>query len=127
MKISEAWLRSWINPPLNTGELARQLTMAGLEVDAITPAAAAFHTVIVAKVLETRPHPQADRLSLCQVDAGNGETLSIVCGAANVRPGLMVALAKIGAHLPNNLVIKETRLRGELSQGMLCSGDELGF
>lgn len=127
MKISEAWLREWINPPLSTQELASQLTMAGLEVDAITPAAGTFDHVVIAKVLHTKPHPQADRLTLCDVDAGEGERLSVVCGASNVRPGLMVALAKIGAHLPDGMVIKETKLRGELSQGMLCSADELGF
>ncbi|MCX7090001.1 MAG: phenylalanine--tRNA ligase subunit beta [Legionellales bacterium] len=127
MKISETWLREWINPPLSTQELASQLTMAGLEVDAITPAAGTFDQVVVAKVLHTTPHPQADRLTLCEVDAGEGERLSVVCGASNVRPGLMVALAKIGAHLPDGMVIKETKLRGELSQGMLCSADELGL
>ncbi len=127
MKISEAWLREWINPPLSTEDLASQLTMAGLEVDSITPAAGMFNHVVVAKVVQTKPHPQADRLTICDVDAGEGEHLSVVCGASNVRPGLMVALAKIGAHLPDGMVIKETKLRGELSQGMLCSADELGF
>ncbi len=127
MKISEAWLREWINPPLSTQDLADQLTMAGLEVDAITPAAGTFDHVVVAKVLHTQPHPQADRLTLCTIDAGDDEHLSVVCGAPNVRPGLMVALAKIGANLPGGLKIKETKLRGELSQGMLCSADELGF
>ena len=127
MKISEAWLREWINPPLSTQDLANQLTMAGLEVESLTPAAGAFDHVVVAKVVHTKPHPQADRLTLCEVDVGNGSPLAIVCGASNVRPGLMVALAKIGAHLPNGLVIKETKLRGELSQGMLCSTEELGL
>ena len=127
MKISEAWLREWINPPLSTQDLASQLTMAGLEVDAVTPAAGTFDQVIVAKVLETKPHPQADRLTLCTVETGTGAPLAVVCGAPNVRPGLMVALAQIGAHLPNGMVIKETKLRGELSQGMLCSADELGL
>lgn len=127
MKISEAWLREWINPPIPCQELAHQLTMAGLEVESITPAAGNFTHVVVAKVLHTKPHPEADRLTLCEVDAGNNTTLSIVCGASNVRPGLMVALAKVGAHLPDGMVIKETKLRGELSQGMLCSAEELGI
>lgn len=127
MKISEAWLREWINPPLSTQDLANQLTMAGLEVDALSPAAGEFDRVVVAKVVQTKPHPQADRLTLCEVDAGDGKPLAIVCGASNVRPGLMVALAKMGAHLPNGMVIKETKLRGELSQGMLCSTEELGL
>lgn len=127
MKISEAWLREWINPPIPCEELAHQLTMAGLEVESLTPAAGTFTHVVVAKVLHTKPHPQADRLTLCEVDAGNNTTLSVVCGASNVRPGLIVALAKIGAHLPDGMVIKETKLRGELSQGMLCSAEELGL
>lgn len=127
MKISEAWLREWINPALSSQDLANQLTMAGLEVESLTPAAGSFSQVVVAKVLQTKPHPQADRLTLCEVDAGEGTHLAVVCGATNVRPGLMVALAKIGAQLPNGMVIKETKLRGELSQGMLCSTDELGL
>ncbi len=127
MKISESWLREWVNPPLTTQDLANQLTMAGLEVDAVAPVAGYFDHVVVAKVLRTKPHPQADRLTLCEVDAGDGQVLHVVCGAANVRPGLVVALAKIGAHLPGDLVIKEAKLRGELSQGMLCAADELGL
>lgn len=127
MKISETWLREWINPTLSTQDLANQLTMAGLEVESVTPAAGNFTNVVIAKVLQTKPHPQADRLTLCEVDAGEGTPLAVVCGATNVRPGLMVALAKIGAQLPNGLVIKETKLRGELSQGMLCAADELGL
>ena len=127
MKISEAWLREWINPPLSTQDLANQLTMAGLEVESLTPAAGTFDQVVVAKVVQTKPHPQADRLTLCEIDAGDDVPLAVVCGASNVRPGLMVALAKIGAHLPNGLIIKETKLRGELSQGMLCSAEELGL
>ena len=127
MKISEAWLREWVNPPLSSQELANQLTMAGLEVESMTPAAGKFDHVVVAKVLQTRPHPQADRLTVCEIDAGDGQILAVVCGATNVRPNLNVALAKIGALLPNGLVIKETKLRGELSQGMLCSAEELGL
>lgn len=127
MKISETWLREWLNPPLSSQELADQLTMAGLEVEALTPAAGAFEQVIVAHVLHTKPHPQADRLTLCEVDIGTDAPLAIVCGATNVRPGLKVALATIGATLPNGMTIKETKLRGELSQGMLCSTEELGL
>ncbi|HVT62165.1 MAG TPA: phenylalanine--tRNA ligase subunit beta, partial [Legionellaceae bacterium] len=127
MKISESWLREWVNPALDTQALAHQLTMAGLEVEAIVPVAGAFHNVVVAKVLETHRHPQADRLTVCAVDAGEGEVLQVVCGAPNVRAGLMVALAKIGAHLPGDFVIKEAKLRGELSQGMLCAASELGL
>jgi phenylalanyl-tRNA synthetase beta chain len=127
MKISELWLREWVNPALTTKELLAQLTMAGLEVDHATPVAGTFNHVVVAKILETTRHPEADKLTLCRVDCGQQEPLKIVCGASNVRPGLMVALAMIGATLPNGVTIKSTKLRGELSQGMLCSVSELGM
>lgn len=127
MKLSKLWLREWVNFSLTEQELADQLTMAGLEVDAVSPVAGAFTQVIVAEVLRTKPHPDADKLTLCEVNANTDVPLSIVCGAANVRPGLKVALAMIGAQLPGGLKIKESKLRGELSQGMLCSVVELGL
>ena len=127
MKISESWLREWVNPPISTETLVTQLTMAGLEVDAVEPVAGAFSGVIIARVVATRPHPQAERLTLCEVDSGQGARLTVVCGARNVRPGLVTALATLGAILPGDLVIKEARLRGELSQGMLCAASELGL
>jgi phenylalanyl-tRNA synthetase beta chain len=127
MKVSETWLREWVNPPVTTEQLVAQLTMAGLEVDSAAPVAGAFEKVVVAKVLETARHPQADKLTICQVDCGQTSPIQIVCGAANVRTGLTVALALIGSSLPNGMVIKETKLRGELSQGMLCSATELGL
>lgn len=127
MKVSELWLREWVNPALNGQELAALLTMAGLEVDAVNPVAGAFERVVVAEVKNTSPHPQADKLTLCEVNDGSGHALKVVCGAANVRSGLKVALARVGADLPGGLVIKESMLRGELSQGMLCSLSELGL
>ncbi|MGQ3892134.1 phenylalanine--tRNA ligase subunit beta [Legionella sp. CNM-4043-24] len=127
MKVSEIWLREWVNPAWDAKQLASRLTMAGLEVDSISPVAGDFDGVVVARVLSTSQHPQADKLSLCEVSTGTGSTLKIVCGASNVRAGLTVALAQIGARLPGGLVIKEARLRGELSQGMLCSASELGL
>jgi phenylalanyl-tRNA synthetase beta chain len=127
MKICEAWLREWINPPLSVEELAAQLTMAGLEVDSIVPVAGQFHHVVVAKVLQATPHPEADKLTICSVDFGSKAPLQVICGASNVRTGLIVALALPGASLPNGMIIKETKLRGELSQGMLCSASELGL
>jgi phenylalanyl-tRNA synthetase beta chain len=127
MKVSESWLRDWVDAPLSGAELAAQLTMAGLEVDQVSPVAGVFHGVVVARVCETKTHPQADRLTLCDVDAGLASRLRVVCGASNVRPGLMVALALPGAHLPGDIHIKESTLRGELSQGMLCSSSELGI
>lgn len=127
MKISELWLREWVNPALTGPQLAAQLTMAGIEVDGLNPVAGSFDHVVVAAVMATKPHPQADKLTLCEVDAGTGEHLHIVCGASNVRPGLKVALAMIGAQLPGDIQIKESQLRGQLSQGMLCSVAELGL
>src|ERR1700742_519708 len=100
MKVSELWLREWINPALDEQQLAALLTMAGLEVDAVSPVAGVFDKVIVAQVISTSPHPQADRLTLCEVDAGRENPLKVVCGASNVRAGLKVALAQIGANLP---------------------------
>lgn len=127
MKLSKLWLREWVNFSLAEQELADQLTMAGLEVDAVSPVAGEFTNVVIAQVLNTRPHPDADKLTLCEVDAKIDKPLAIVCGAANVRPGLKVALAMIGAKLPGGLQIKESKLRGQLSQGMLCSVSELGL
>lgn len=127
MKVSELWLREWVNPPLDKKQIASLLTMAGLEVDAVNPVAGAFERVVVAKVETTKPHPQADKLTLCEVNTGTGPLVKVVCGAANVRAGLKVALAQLSAKLPGGLEIKETTLRGELSQGMLCSISELGL
>ncbi len=127
MKVSNRWLQEWVNPGLNREQLAAELTMAGIEVDAISPVAAPFTNVVVAEVVSTSPHPQADRLTLCVINDGNESLLQVVCGASNVRAGLKVALAQINARLPNDMVIKKTKLRGELSQGMLCSGSELGM
>lgn len=127
MKLSKLWLREWVNFSLTEHELAEQLTMAGLEVDAVSPVAGEFTHVIVAEVLSTKPHPDADKLTLCEVNVNSDKPLQIVCGAANVRAGLKVALAMIGAVLPGGFKIKESKLRGQLSQGMLCSISELGM
>lgn len=126
MKISESWLREWVNPALNTQEIANQLTMLGLEIDAINKAALDFNGVIVAKVIETKKHPEADRLTLCTVDDGQNH-IQVVCGASNVRKDLKVALATCGANLPDGFKIKKSKLRGEESNGMLCSVSELGI
>lgn len=127
MQVSEAWLRELVNPPVDSATLVAQLTMAGLEVDAINPVAAVFNGVVVAEVLSTVQHPNADKLRVCQVNVGQAEPLQIVCGASNVRPGLKVPAALIGAVLPGDFKIKESKLRGELSFGMLCSEKELGL
>jgi phenylalanyl-tRNA synthetase beta chain len=127
MQISEAWLRSYVNPAISTEELVEQLTMAGLEVDAVEPAAAKFSGVVVGEVVSMQQHPDADRLRVCQVAVGEAEPLQIVCGASNVRVGLKIPAALIGAVLPGNFKIKKSKLRGEESFGMLCSEKELGL
>ncbi|MCH9757012.1 MAG: phenylalanine--tRNA ligase subunit beta [Gammaproteobacteria bacterium] len=127
MKVSESWLSEWVNTPLKTDMLAEKLTMAGLEVDEISRASGAFTHVTVAHVLETYAHPKADKLTVCKVDVGEQEPVQIVCGASNVRANLKVALARPGADLPGDIHITETSLRGELSQGMICSSPELGL
>ena len=127
MRFSEAWLRQYVNPPIATTQLVRQLTMAGLEVESSVPAAGEFRGVVVAEILETAPHPEADRLKVCRVAAGTDEPLQIVCGAPNARVGLRAPLALEGASLPGGLKIKSSKLRGIPSFGMLCSAKELGI
>ena len=127
MKFSEQWLREWINPAISTDELSHQLTMAGLEVDAIEPVAAAFTKVVVGEVLSVEKHPDADKLNVCSVNIGDQEPLNIVCGASNVRVGLRIPAALVGAVLPGNFKIKKSKLRGVPSHGMLCSTSELGI
>ncbi len=127
MQISEAWLREYVNPTISTEQLVEQLTMAGLEVDSVEPAAAKFSGVVVGEVLAMHQHPDADRLRVCKVDVGEAEPLQIVCGASNVRVGLKIPAALIGAVLPGDFKIKKSKLRGEDSFGMLCSEKELGL
>ena len=127
MKFSERWLREWVDPPLSTAELAERLTGAGLEVDSVQPVAEDLSKVVVAEVVEVQPHPGADRLTLCRVDAATGEQLSVVCGAPNVRRGMRAALALPGARLPEGVKVRRSRIRGEESKGMLCSARELGL
>lgn len=127
MKLSEKWLREWVNPQLSTEELAEQLSMAGLEVDGFNPVAGAFTGVVVGEVKTSVQHPDADKLQVTQVDVGGTELLDIVCGAANCRAGLKVAVAVVGAVLPGDFKIKKTKLRGAPSVGMLCSASELGL
>ena len=127
MKFSEAWLREWVDPGLDTEQLADQLTMAGLEVDSVEPVAAGFSGVVVAEVLSVEAHPDADKLRVCQVAAGGDEPLQIVCGAPNVRAGMKAPLATVGGRMPGDLKIKKAKLRGVVSHGMLCSARELGL
>lgn len=126
MQFSEHWLREFVDPPLTSAELAHSLTMAGLEVEALANVAPAFDGVVVAHVLSVEKHPDADKLKLCRVDAGQGETLQIVCGAPNVSAGMKVPCALVGAVLPG-ITIKAAKVRGIESFGMLCSARELGL
>ena len=124
MKFSEQWLRGWVNPQVERDELVARLSMAGLEVDSVAPVAGAFSGVVVGEVLTTEQHPDADKLRVCQVTNGI-ETFQVVCGAPNVRPGLKIPFAMIGAQLPGDFKIKKAKLRGVESNGMLCSQAEL--
>lgn len=127
MIFTEEWLRQYVNPALTTDELAESLTMAGLEVEEVRSVAPEFTGVVVAEVLTCRDHENSDHLHVCEVNAGTGETLQIVCGAPNVRAGIKVACATIGAVLPGDFRIKKSKLRGVVSMGMLCSTRELGI
>jgi len=127
MKFSENWLRTLVNPALSSDELAHTLTMAGLEVESLEAVAPAFNNVVVAEVLEVVKHPNADRLNVCQVNVGEAQPLTIVCGAANVAAGVRVPCARIGAVLPGDFVIKQAKVRNVESFGMLCSEKELGL
>jgi len=126
MKVSFNWLKELVDIRVTVEELAHKLTMAGLEVEEISPVAAPFSQIVVAEVKATAPHPNADKLRICDVDAGTGSILQIVCGAPNVAPGLRVPCALVGAKLPG-LEIKAAKLRGIESSGMLCSARELGL
>ena len=125
MKFSEQWLREWVNPPLTTADLVSQITMAGLEVDGVEPVAASLSKVVVGEVLETSPHPNADKLQVCRVSSGE-EVFQVVCGAPNARAGIKVPFALVGAKL-DDFKIKKAKLRGVESFGMLCSERELGL
>ncbi|AOK52564.1 phenylalanine--tRNA ligase subunit beta [Burkholderia stagnalis] len=131
MQFPESWLRTFVDPQLTTDELSHALTMAGLEVESLSKAAPPTSKIVVGRVLEVAKHPDADKLNVCQVDAGTGATLNIVCGAPNVAQGIKVPVALVGAELPpaeeggKPFAIKLSKLRGVESQGMLCSAREL--
>ena len=127
MKFSELWLREWVNTTLDSDALSNQITMAGLEVDGVEPVSGAFNGVVVSEVVECGQHPNADKLRVTKVNVGGDRLLDIVCGAPNCRQGLKVAVATVGAVLPGDFKIKAAKLRGEPSEGMLCSFSELGI
>lgn len=125
MKISENWLRTWVNPAVDSDTLAEQLTMLGLEIDDSSTVAKAFHGVVVGEVLTVEQHPDADRLRVTTVNIGAVEPVQIVCGAPNVRVGMKAPVAMIGAVLPGDFKIKKGKLRGVESHGMLCGASEI--
>jgi phenylalanyl-tRNA synthetase beta chain len=127
MKLSEMWLREWVNPELTREQLCAQLTMAGLEIEEIIPVAEEFTNVVIGKILKVEKHPEAERLHICKVDVGRSEPLTIVCGAKNVKEGMKVPAALEGAQLANNTKIEFSEIRGVSSAGMLCSATELGL
>ncbi|GAB6033866.1 phenylalanine--tRNA ligase subunit beta [Galenea microaerophila] len=127
MKVSENWLRTWVNPSWDSETLAEELSLAGLEVDEIAPVAPEFSKVVVGLVLSVEKHPDADKLNICQVDVGEETPLQIVCGAKNVRAGMKAPTALVGAVLPGGFKIKKAKLRGVPSAGMLCAAQELGL
>jgi phenylalanyl-tRNA synthetase beta chain len=127
MRLSERWIREFVDPAVDCDALVHQLTMAGLEVDTVTSAAPPFSGVIVGEVVSVEAHPKADRLKVCQVDRAGSATLQVVCGAANVAVGMRVPLAIEGAVLPGGTEIRRSELRGVVSEGMLCSARELGL
>ncbi|WP_322787261.1 phenylalanine--tRNA ligase subunit beta [Desulfobacula phenolica] len=125
MKVSLSWLKEYISVDLEPSLISEKLTMAGLEVDSVEDRYEYLDHIVVAKVNAVEKHPNADKLSVCQVDAGGDELIQVVCGAPNVREGMFVPCALPGAVLPGDLKIKKGKLRGEVSQGMLCSAAEL--
>ena len=127
MKFSEKWLREFVNPSIDTQALSEQLTMAGLEVDDVSPACSEFDGLVVAEVKALKKHPEADKLYICEVDCGEDELLTIVCGASNVKKGMRTVLAKEGARLPGIPELKPVSLKGVSSHGMLCSASEIGL
>lgn len=128
MKLSYEWIKQYL-PEMNLSpnEVAELLTSLGLEVDSCAAVATDFTKVVVGKIIAVEPHPDADRLQLCSVDIGENDPLAIVCGAANARADINVAVALVGANLGNNFKIKKSKIRGQLSYGMLCSEQELGL
>ena len=127
MKFSENWLREFVNPDVDSETLMHQLTMAGLEVDGNEPACPPFEGLVVAEVKSVSKHPDADKLHICEVDCGDEELLTIVCGAPNVRTGLKTVLAKVGATLADKPKLEAVALKGVTSYGMLCSAAEIGI
>lgn len=127
MRFAMSWLKDWVDPEMSAEDLGARITMAGLEVDSIESDGTDLDGLLVAEVLEAKRHPDADRLSVCQVSTGDGEAIEVVCGAPNVRDGLKTAFAAPGVTLPNGMTLKQSKIRGVVSNGMLCSAAEIGL
>jgi len=127
MRFPEQWLREWVDPAADIDDLCEQLTLLGLEVDSVETAAPAFDGVVIGRIVAVEPHPQADKLSVCRVDDGSGAEHRVVCGAPNAEAGLHAPFARVGARLPDGTEIRQAKLRGVESAGMLCSALELGI
>src|SRR6185436_365443 len=127
MKFAESWLRAFADPPVGTDALCERLTMAGLEVESCERLGGGLEHIVVGEIVAWERHPNADKLSLCRVDVGTGQSLQIVCGAPNARAGLKAPVALVGARLPGGLEIRKAALRGVDSEGMLCSARELAL
>ena len=128
MRVPLSWLKEFVNlDGFSVEEIAKQITLAGSEISSIETTGGDIPSVIIGKIVSVHKHPDADKLSVCKVDVGDGDTLSIVCGASNVREGIYVPIAMIGAKLPNGLTIKKASIRGFESNGMICSRTELGY
>ena len=125
MKYPLSWIREWVEVVPDADDIARRLTARGYPVDAIVRTGHDYPGVVVGYVVEVARHPDADKLSLCRVDGGTGVILDVVCGAPNVRAGMKVPLALVGAELPGGFRIKKSKIRGAVSEGMLCSAKEL--
>ncbi|MBC2711978.1 MAG: phenylalanine--tRNA ligase subunit beta [Desulfosarcina sp.] len=126
MKVSLSWLKAYVPIDMTVSDLADALTMAGLEVEAVEDRYDYLETMVVGRVVEVLPHPNADLLKLCRVDGGNG-IVPVACGAPNVSTGMNAPLARVGTRLPNGILLEKTVIRGETSEGMLCSEIELGL
>src|SRR5262245_48082637 len=127
MHVSLSWLRRYVDIRVDAGALAHDLTMHGIKVERMTSSGLTERLVVTGHVLDVRPHPEADRLRVCKVDTGQGEPLEIVCGAANVAASQRVAVALVGAKLPNGVKLRKSKIRGVVSNGMICSEVELGL
>ncbi len=127
MQFSEQWLRQWVDPAVDLATLTRDISMMGLEVDSVEPAAPPFSGVVVGQVASVEAHPEADKLRVCTVEDGSGAQARVVCGAPNVHVGMKAPFARVGAVLPDGTTIARTKLRGVASEGMLCSAAELGL